>query len=316
MAIAVVVVWGLTYISTKVLIQQGLHPHEIFFYRFLVAYAGIWLIAPRRLLANSWKEEGLLALAGFFGGSLYFYTENTALGLTQASNVAFLLCTAPLLTAFLSAAFYKEDRLTRRLLMGSMLALCGVGLIVFGGKEGLKVSPAGDLLTLCAAFSWACYSLVIRRLSGRYPVSFITRKVFFYGVLTILPLFAVFPFRQNTAILCRSEVWSNLLFLALDSFVGLLCGLERGTKENRCAAYFQLYLPESAGHLGSFHTDSGRRTDLMFGSGCCLHSVWRVLGGKKEMKHTDAGRSLGKSLHRNRDFLLDREKYLPNFVSE
>ena len=101
-----------------------------------------------------------------------------------------------------------------------------------------------------------------------------------------------------------------------DSFVGLLCGLERGTKENRCAAYFQLYLSESAGHLGSFHTDSGRRTDLMFGSGGSLHSVWCVLGGKKEMKHTDAGRSLGKSLHRNRDFLLDREKYLPNFVSE
>ena len=143
------------------------------------------------------------------------------MGLTQASNVAFLLCTAPLLTAFLSAAFYKEDRLTRRLLMGSMLALCGVGLIVFGGKEGLKVSPAGDLLTLCAAFSWACYSLVIRRLSGRYPVSFITRKVFFYGVLTILPLFAVFPFRQNTAILCRPEVWSNLLFLAL--IASLVC---------------------------------------------------------------------------------------------
>ena len=188
----------------------------------------------------------------------------------------------PIAYAFLSAAFYKEDRLTRRLLMGSMLALCGVGLIVFGGKEGLKVSPAGDLLTLCAAFSWACYSLVIRRLSGRYPVSFITRKVFFYGVLTILPLFAVFPFRQNTAILCRPEVWSNLLFLALYSFVGLLCGLERGTKENRGAAYFQLYLPESAGHLGSFHTDSGRRTDLMFGSGCSLHSVWRVLGGKRK----------------------------------
>ena len=70
MAIAVVVVWGLTYISTKVLIQQGLHPHEIFFSRFLVAYAGIWLIAPRRLLANSWKEEGcwlwLVSLAARF----------------------------------------------------------------------------------------------------------------------------------------------------------------------------------------------------------------------------------------------------------
>jgi len=214
LAIAVVVVWGLTYISTKVLIQHGLHPHEIFFYRFLVAYAGIWLIAPRRLLANSWKEEGLLALAGFFGGSLYFYTENTALGMTQASNVAFLLCTAPLLTAFLSAAYYKEVRLGVRLLAGSVLALCGVGLIVFGGKEGLKVSPWGDLLTLSAAFSWACYSLVIRRLS-HYPVSFITRKVFFYGLVTILPLFAIFPFRGNVGILSQPAVWMNLLFLAL-----------------------------------------------------------------------------------------------------
>lgn len=89
-----------------------------------------------------------------------------------------------------------------------------------------------------------------------------------------------------------------------DSFVGLLCGLERGTKENRGAAYFQLYLSESAGHFGSFHADFGRRTDLMFGSRCCLYSVWCVLGGKKEMKHTDAGRSLGKSLPRNRDFCL------------
>ena len=79
MAIAVVVVWGLTYISTKVLIQQGLHPHEIFFYRFLVAYAGIWLIAPRRLLANSWKEEGLLALAGFFGGSRFIFIRRIRL---------------------------------------------------------------------------------------------------------------------------------------------------------------------------------------------------------------------------------------------
>ena len=85
MAIAVVVVWGLTYISTKVLIQQGLHPHEIFFYRFLVAYAGIWLIAPRRLLANSWKEEGLLALAGFFGRGVSAVYGPVAYGLSLGS---------------------------------------------------------------------------------------------------------------------------------------------------------------------------------------------------------------------------------------
>lgn len=135
MAIAVVVVWGLTYISTKVLIQQGLHPHEIFFYRFLVAYAGIWLIAPRRLLANSWKEEGLLALAGFFGGSLYFYTENTAWGLTQASNVALkkigvlhtsnYIYLSPLVTLGASILILGEG-LTLCSAVGAVCILCGV----------------------------------------------------------------------------------------------------------------------------------------------------------------------------------------------
>ena len=41
-AIAIVAVWGLTYISTKVLMQNGLQPQEIFFYRFLIAFMGRW----------------------------------------------------------------------------------------------------------------------------------------------------------------------------------------------------------------------------------------------------------------------------------
>ena len=36
-AILVVAIWGLTFISTKVLINHGLTPQEIFFYRFLIA---------------------------------------------------------------------------------------------------------------------------------------------------------------------------------------------------------------------------------------------------------------------------------------
>ena len=53
-AVVVVGIWGLTFISTKLLIGQGMSPHEIFLLRFLVAYAGIWFLAPRRLWADSW----------------------------------------------------------------------------------------------------------------------------------------------------------------------------------------------------------------------------------------------------------------------
>ena len=109
-AILVVAIWGLTFISTKVLINHGLTPQEIFFYRFLIAYLGIWVISPKRLFTSNWKDELWLMAGGFFGGSLYFFTENTALGITQASNVAFIICTAPLLTTILFIRVKKPPK--------------------------------------------------------------------------------------------------------------------------------------------------------------------------------------------------------------
>ncbi len=220
-AILTVSIWGLTFIATKVLIGYGLTPQEIFFYRFLIAYAGIWIISPKRLFANRWKDEFWLMAGGIFGGSLYFFTENTALGITQASNVSFLICTAPLLTTILSLLFYKSEKATKGLIGGSLLALAGVGLVVFNGSVILKISPVGDLLTLLAALSWAFYSLIIRKMTGRYPTVFITRKIFFYGVLTIFPAFLLHPLQPDLDILLQPIVLSNLLFLAV--LASLIC---------------------------------------------------------------------------------------------
>lgn len=220
-AIFTVSIWGLTFISTKVLINHGLSPQEIFFYRFLIAYIGIWAISPRKLWTHNLKDELWLATGGVFGGSLYFFTENTALGITQASNVAFIICMAPLLTTFLSLLFYKSEKATKGLIYGSLIALLGVGLVVYNGNFILKISPLGDLLTLLAALSWAFYSLVIKKMTGRYSTIFITRKIFFYGVLTILPAFCLNPLQLDRSILLEPIVLFNLLFLAV--LASLLC---------------------------------------------------------------------------------------------
>ncbi len=55
-AILTVAIWGLTFVATKVLINHGLTPQEIFFYRFLIAYIGIWAISPKRLFAADLKD--------------------------------------------------------------------------------------------------------------------------------------------------------------------------------------------------------------------------------------------------------------------
>ena len=82
------------------------------FYRFIIAYALTW-ICSRKVLADTWVDEALLAIAGFTGGTLYFLSENTAIDYTITSNVALVVCVTPVLTALLTSAIYRE-RITGR----------------------------------------------------------------------------------------------------------------------------------------------------------------------------------------------------------
>lgn len=221
MAIVTVIVWGTTFVSTKLLLAYGLGPAEILLYRFLLAYVSIWWFCPKKLFARSIGDECLFVAAGLCGGSLYFVAENTALGITLASNVSLIICTAPILTAFLAYIFRKGERPQGALIAGSLLALAGVALVVFNGSFILKISPWGDLLTVAAALMWACYGLILKQVDTRYPVLFITRKVFFYGMLTLLPVFYWKPIHWDWAVMTEPTVYLNLLFLGLAA--SMLC---------------------------------------------------------------------------------------------
>ncbi len=206
---------GMTFISTKVLIVHGLSPQEIFLFRFCWLMLQCVLSPSIVFFARNLKDELCLVGGGVLGGSLFFFLQNMALGLTQASNVSFIICTTPLLTAALTVLSVRMEKVSRGFIHGSIVALLGVGLLIFNGSFILRISPLGDLLTLLASLSWAFYSLVIRSLTRKYSPAFITRKIFFYGIITILPTFFFLPSLINPAVLLDSEVWSNLLFLGV-----------------------------------------------------------------------------------------------------
>ena len=132
-----------------------------------------------------------------------------------------IVCAAPLLTAILSHVFLNNERLNRRLLQGSVPALFGVALVVFNGKFILQLNPLGDLLSFLAALSWAFYTILLKRVSNRYPIGFITRKVFFYGIVSILPVFIFHPLTADIQLLNRPVVYLNILFLGIAA--SLLC---------------------------------------------------------------------------------------------
>ncbi len=221
MAFFTVIIWGTTFVSTKVLIKEGLTPEDIIFYRFLIAYICIWIISPRKLFANNLKDELLLVATGLCGGSLYFIAENRALGITLASNVSLIVCTASIFTAILSHLFVKGEKLKKNLISGSFIALAGVAFVVFNGSFILKINPAGDLLTITAAIMWAFYSIILKKLDSKYSTIFITRKVFFYGIITLLPIFIISPLTTDTRILFQPMVIGNFIFLGV--IASMLC---------------------------------------------------------------------------------------------
>lgn len=211
--------WGLSFISTKVLLENGMGPVEIYLYRFILAYLLILIFCHKKLWCNTWRDEGLFALCGLTAGSIYFIAENTALEYTLVQNVSLLTSLSPLITALLVGLIYTNEKPGKGMLLGSVIAFAGVVCVIFNSpveEGGFVFHPVGDFLSLAAAFSWSVYSLVLRRLSANYDSWFMTRKTFFYGIITALP-FLIFspPLNNPVTLFSNFAVVGNLLFLGI-----------------------------------------------------------------------------------------------------
>jgi len=214
LALITVVIWATTFISSKILLNS-FTPLEVMFYRFVIAYFLLLIIHPKFHKIHSLKEEAMFLLAGITGGSLYFLTENTAVKISQVSNVGLIVATAPILTALLAHFFTKGEKLNKNLVLGFLIAISGVFLVMFNGNFMLKLNPIGDILALCAAISWSVYSITTKTFGSKYNHLYLTRKIFFYALLTIIPFLFTSEFNFDVNKLLKFEVITNLLFLGV-----------------------------------------------------------------------------------------------------
>lgn len=213
LAFFTVLVWGTTFISTKLLLRS-FSPIEILFVRFLMGYCALWLFYPKRLVLKDKRHEWLFVGAGLSGITLYFLFENIALTLTTASNVGVIVVIAPFFTALLSMFFFKYERPNIQFFIGFLVAITGVALISYNGNAVLKLNPLGDFLAALAAATWAVYSIFIKKISalGYHSIQ-ITRWTFFYGLAFMLPLLAIMDFDLQRQILFDSKNFWHFLFL-------------------------------------------------------------------------------------------------------
>lgn len=214
-ALLTILVWGTTFISTKILLVK-FTPLEILLFRFIIGFIALHVIYPKRLKLMTLKQEALFIGAGISGVTLYFLLENIALTYTLASNVGIIIAIAPFFTALFSHWFLGDEKLKSNFFIGFVIAMAGVILINFNGNVVLKLNPLGDLLAILAAMVWAIYAVLAKKISQYgYNTVQTTRRIFFYGIICMLPVTLWMPVQLKWANIIQPTNFLNILFLGL-----------------------------------------------------------------------------------------------------
>ena len=209
------IMWGATFVSTKVLLKYFL-PVEILFTRAVLAFLALWIFFPHRLKVADKKRELGFAAAGFFGIVMYFMMENTALTMTYASNVGIIVACAPFFVAVMVGVFFKSERPGRNFFIGFVIAITGIILISLNGQKSLNLNPAGNFLAFLAMISWGLYSATVKKIEEwNYPTAAVTRRIYFYGIIFLIPVLISQHAMWDMDALKRPEVISNFLFLGV-----------------------------------------------------------------------------------------------------
>jgi drug/metabolite transporter (DMT)-like permease len=208
-------IWGTTFVSTKFLLES-FSPLEVLFFRNIIAYLVMAALYPRRLIVQSKKQELLFILAGISGITLYYLFENVALAYSTASNVGVIVAAAPFFSVLWTSWACQEEKPGVPFFLGFLIAMAGIFLISFNGFSVLKLNPLGDLLAFLAALIWGVYSLAVKKLNaGGYPIVPLTRRIFFYGLLFMIPPLFLMDFRPFPPEFKEPANLFNILFLGL-----------------------------------------------------------------------------------------------------
>jgi drug/metabolite transporter (DMT)-like permease len=206
-------IWGTTFISTKILLK-AFTPIEILFIRFVIGYFALLALYPHRLKVKERKQELYFAGAGLCGITLYFLLENIALTYTLASNVGVIISIAPFFTAIFAHLLLAGEKMRAQFFIGFAVAVGGIFFISFNGSSQLKLNPMGDILAVLAAVVWAIYSVLTKKISGyHYHTISVTRRIFFYGLLFMMPVLFIFKFEPDMDQIIKPVNLFNIIFL-------------------------------------------------------------------------------------------------------
>ncbi|EHN9376940.1 O-acetylserine/cysteine exporter [Salmonella enterica] len=181
LALLVVVAWGLNFVVIKV----GLHhmpPLLLAGLRFLlVAFPAIFFVARPKVPLTLLLGYGLTISFGQFA---FLFC---AIKFGMPAGLASLVLQAQAFFTMALGVFVFGERLQRKQLAGIALAIIGVLVLIEASLNGQHIAMSGFMLTLAAAFSWACGNIFNKKIMQHSPRPAVMSLVVWSALIPILP---------------------------------------------------------------------------------------------------------------------------------
>lgn len=172
-------------------------------------------IFSRRGAGIPWREVPGLALAGFFGFTVFQGLWGVALDLTTASKASVLVSTTPIFGALILV--FQGFRLPARAWVGIAVAFAGVFCMINNSFEGVTLSGGtlvGDALFVFIAAMWAVYGALSRPIIARIGAPRTAAWSALFGAIMLLPLAGYGAAEQDWSQV-SPWLWLNFAHVAL-----------------------------------------------------------------------------------------------------
>ncbi len=209
-----VLFWGLSFVSSKTILNSGVPPMTMVCIRFVIATVVLNIFLRRFDPGARLRRKDLLplALSGLFGITVYFFFESRGIKLTSASHASLIIAVIPVVTVVAEALIFRT-RISWRTGLGVALSVVGVVFVVDrAGEAAAAGSTAGDLFMFGACVSWVVYIILSRNLHQRLSEIAITAYQSLFGTAFLIPL-ALMEMHQWVPITLVAGL--NLVYLAL-----------------------------------------------------------------------------------------------------
>lgn len=209
-----VLFWGLSFVSSKTILNSGVPPMTMVCIRFVIATVVLNVFLRRLDPAARLRKKDILPLAvsGLFGVSIYFFFESRGIKFTSASHASMIIAVIPVVTLLVEALFFRT-RISLLTIAGIMLSVVGVVFVVWRpGSAAGKATLLGDLFMFGACIAWVVYIILSKDLHKRLSEIAITAYQSLFGTAFLIP-FALLEMHEWVPITLAAGL--NLAYLAL-----------------------------------------------------------------------------------------------------